>query len=209
MLLKLIICLLPFILLCILRLVITGSGNSGNQNSSMDDYLANERKALYARNKDISGLELFTPCISSLPFSDQSASDSTLSALEQKVLSSSKEPMLDLHHMSNADIKIAYGPANFPLVSKYDQNYMYFTRDVFQWGRYLFDNNMHDKARIVLEYALELSKDMAGVYTMLAKIYIANDEIELISGLIRLAGQSDMISRQSVCNSLRELINSY
>lgn len=206
--LKLLICLLPFILLCTLRLIITRRGNS-KDNNSMDDYWIRERKALYARNKDISGLELFTPCISTLPFSDDTSSDASLTALEEKVRVSAKEPMLDLHHMSNADIKIAYGPANFPVVAKYDQNYMYYTRDVFRWGRYLFENDVYDKARIVLEYTLELSKDMSGVYTMLGKIYLANDEIELITGLIRMAENSGMMNRQSVCNALRELINTY
>lgn len=207
--LKLLICLLPFILLCILRLVITGKGNSKNNDNNMDDYWVRERKALYARNKDISGISLFTPCISGLPFSDDSSSDTSLIALEQKVILSSKEPMLDLHHMSNADIKIEYGPANFPVVSKYDQNYMYFTRDVFQWGRFLYDNKMYTEARTVLEYTLELSKDMSGVYNMLGQIYLANGDIELISSLIQTAGQSDMMNKQSVCNTLRELINSY
>ena len=68
---------------------------------------------------------------------------------------------------------------------------------------------MYDKARIVLEYTLKLSKDISGVYTMLGKIYLSDGDVELITGLIHLAGQSDMISKNSVCNRLRELIGSY
>lgn len=212
--LKLLLYLLPFILICVLRLIISLYSRPKRSNNNMDDYLAREHDALFARNKDISGLQLFTPDISSLPFSGEDSSDDTLSdpkltTLEEKVIASSKEPMLDLHHMSNTDIKIAYGPANFPTLSGYDQNYMYYTRDVFQWGRYLFEKNMYDKARIVLEYTLKLSKDISGVYTMLGKIYLSDGEVELITGLIHLAGQSDMISKNSVCNSLRELIDSY
>lgn len=196
-------CLLPIMLILLLRFLIVRSNRQ--PDDGMNEFWAHERQALYARNKDISNIELFVPDMSGLPFSG----DSNPESHEARVIASGAEPMLDLHHMTNTDIKIEYGPANFPVISKYDQNYMYFTRDVFNWGKFLYDNKQYDKARIVLEYSLTLSKELSGAYTMLGMIYKDNDEIELISGLIHQAEESDTITSKSTCNTLKNIINSY
>lgn len=198
------------IILIAARIVII-RGNHMTDTVSSDEFWAREREAKFARNKDISGLELYTPDISTLPFhsDDDIHSDPRLAELEAKVTASANEPMLDLHEMTNTDIKIEYGPANFPVLSGYDRNYMYFVRDIFQWGKYLYDNKMYDDARIVLEYNLSLSKDMSGVYTMLGMIYRNNGEIELISNLIHIAEENESISSKTICNNLKDIINSY
>lgn len=206
---KLFIILLPLIIIIVLRAIIV-IGNRESDNNT-DEFWAREREALFARNKDISGIELFSPDISMLPFHSETdmASDSELINIEKKVIAASKEPMLDLHEMTNTDIKIEYGPANFPTISKYDQNYMYFVRDIHRWGKYLYDNKLYDDARIVLEYNLTLSKDMSGVYTMLGLIYRESGEIKSITNLIHIAEESDALTSNSICAKLKDIINSY
>jgi hypothetical protein len=247
---KTFIILLPLMIILAMRYVLAKSKQT--PKISNDDFWAREREARFARNKDISGLELYTPDISSLPFHAAADEQSSVTAstaytdnpdnnmpdisevtainsnnnqpvisniditaylelagLETKVIEAAKEPMLDLHEMSNTDIKITYGPANFPTVSKYDQNYMYFVRDVFKWGKYLYDNGLMDDARTVLEYTLSLSDDISGAYTMLANIYRDSGEIGLITDLIHTAEESGSMTSANICNNLRDMINSY
>lgn len=199
---------LPLIILLILRLCLNMSSKDKN-DEIMAEFWAREREARFARNIDISGLELFTPDIENLPFA-QSSDDKKRTNLEAKVISSGKEPMLDLHEFTNTDLKIKYGNGNFNTISEYDRNFMYFIRDLFQWGKYLYDNNYTDDARTVLEYLVSTSQDIASAFTILAEIYCADDEPQKISQLISMVESSkDSISKQAALKSLRNIINSY
>lgn len=203
---KLFFTLLPLMLILVFRIITTH--NEKHEDTSLEDYMEREHQARFARNKDISNLELFTPDISKLPFSSDNTS-SELLKLETKVKESAEKPMLDLHTMSNTDIKLEYGNGNFPILSKYDQNYMYFTRDLFAWGKYLYENNSSTDSRIVLEYLLTLCTDISGAFNILGNIYKENDELAKISDLIEIAENSDSMMKNSICNSLRDIINSY
>lgn len=198
----------PLIILLSLRLYLNTSSKDKNDDI-VKEFWAREREARFARNVDISGLSLFTPDIESLPFAP-SSDDKNRTQLEDKVLSSSKEPMLDLHEFTNTDLKIKYGNGNFPTISAYDRNFMYFTRDIFQWGKYLYENNYTADARCVLEYLISISQNNVSAFTILAKIYCADDEPDKISNLINIVESTeDSITKQTTLRSLRDIINSY
>ena len=199
---------LPLIIILSLRLYANLSSKD-NHDEIMKEFWAREQEARFARNADISGLSLYTPDIEGLPFA-QSSNDKTRTQLEAKVLSSSKEPMLDLHEFTNTDLKIKYGNGNFPTISSYDQNFMYFTRDVFRWGKYLYENNYTDDARCVLEYLISISQNNVSAFTILAKIYCADDEPDKVANLIKIVESTeDSIIKQTTLRSLRDIINSY
>ena len=200
--------LLPLITILIIRIVINSpAADSGAKDT--EDFLAREREALFARNTDISNLELFTPDLNILPFHNRS-DDTYLAGLESNVKTSGNEPMLDLHEYSNTDLKLMYGNGNFPTISKYDQNFMYFTRDIFIWGKYLYENDYIDDACTVLEYLISIATDNSSAFTILAKIYSSRNTPEKISGLINIVEKTpDSLSKKSTLNSLRNIINSY
>ena len=87
---------------------------------------------------------------------------------------------------------------------------MYFTRDVYQLAKYLYDNNYTDDARITLEYLTSVSAESGGAFTMLANIYINAGEPERISKLIQIVeATKDSIQKDTTLRSLRQIINSY
>jgi len=200
--------LLPLMAILIIRIIIN-SPAAGSDEQKTEDYLARERKAMFARNIDISNLEMFVPALEKLPFHNQT-DDNTLSDIENNVKSSGSEPMLDLHGYSNTDLKLMYGNGNFPTISKYDQNFMYFTRDMFIWGKYLYENNYIADACTVLEYLISIATDNSSAFTILAKIYCSYNKPEKISELINIVEETpDSLSKKSTLNSLRNIINSY
>ena len=207
----LIIIITPLIIILLLRLYMNSHNDDANE-AAMAEFWEKERQARFARNADISNLQLYKPELDKLPFLSESAasSDTERAELEAKVIASAKEPMLDLHEYSNTDLKIKYGNGNFPALSKYDQNFMYFTRDVYQLAKYLYDNNYTDDARITLEYLTSVSAEPGGAFTMLAKIYINSGEPERINKLIQIIEASkDSIQKDATLRSLRQIINSY
>lgn len=199
---------LPLMIILIIRLIINSNSDKSDQKKT-DDFWAREREANFARNTDISNLEMFTPNPEALPFHNHT-DNSSLCILEDTVKQSALEPMLDLHGYTNTDLKLMYGVGNFPTISKYDQNFMYFTRDLFNWGKSLYENNYTEDACTVLEYLISISKDNSSAFTILAKIYCTQNKIEKITELINIVEQTDdSLSKKSTLNSLRNIINSY
>ncbi len=198
----------PLIILLILRMWLNMSSKDKN-DEIMEEFWAREREARFARNVDISDLPLFTPDMECLPFL-KSSEDKKRSKLEAKVISSANEPMLDLHEFTNTDLKIKYGNGNFSTISSYDQNFMYFTHDLFQWGKYLYENDYTDDALKVLEYLISITQDIVSAFTILAKLYCDNDEPNKITDLIKIVESTkDSITKQTTLRSLRNIINSY
>lgn len=197
---------LPLIILLILRMCINNKEPVSNDSSK--EYWAKEYKAMFSRNTDLSSLELFKPDLSAIPFID--SDDSQLLDLQNNVISASKNTMADLHELTNADIKIKYGNGNFPLVSKYDQNFMYFIREVLNLAKYHYNNSELQTALKILEYLVKISPDTYSSYTMLADIYKSLDEPEKINRLIDIcASTSDSLQKESTLEKLREKINTY
>lgn len=200
--------LLPLMAILIIRLIINSKPNE-DKSQNNNDFYSREREAMFARNKDISNLEMFIPDIKALPFHD-TTNDSDLRSIEDKVKESAAEPMIDFHEYTNTDLKIMYGKGNFPTISKYDQNFMYFTRDLFVWGKYLYENNYTDDACIILEYLISVASDNSSAFTILAKIYCSRNTPEKITELINIVEQAeDSLSKRTTINSLRNIINSY
>lgn len=208
---SLIIIITPLIIILILRLYMNSHTDRENEEA-MAEFWAREREAKFARNVDISDIPLYKPELDRLPFLSDSdrESDKDRAELEAKVIASAGEPMLDLHEYTNTDLKIKYGNGNFPVLSKYDQNFMYFTRDVYQLGKYLYDNNYTDDAKTVFEYLTSISTESGGAFTMLANIYLKAGEPERISELIRIVESTkDSVIKETTLRSLRQIINSY
>ena len=84
-----------------------------NNNSEWDtDYWEKERQANFVRRKDISGLDYITISEDELPFSDTAEGEEKYREDQVRRILSSK--IINLSGMSNTDIKLTYGTANFP-----------------------------------------------------------------------------------------------
>ncbi len=132
-----------------------------NNNSEWDtDYWEKERQANFVRRKDISGLDYITISEDELPFSDTAEGEEKYREDQVRRILSSK--IINLSGMSNTDIKLTYGTANFPELSKYDQNYLLLIRNLGMWGSYLHHNcdGQDERARLILEGAIEIGSDI-------------------------------------------------
>ncbi|MCI5640501.1 MAG: hypothetical protein MR316_05920 [Lachnospiraceae bacterium] len=166
-----------------------------------------EKEANFARKKDISQLPYLELDRTKLPFQDNAA-DRILDCqkeVEQIIL----HPMLNLHGMSNADIKLQYGVANFEFLSACDQNYVRLIRSLNTWGQTLYELADLTRSRQVLEYAVELGSDLTKTYITLAHIYAEQNEIDKVQELIRQLEDSDSLLKDSAIRELTMLIQKY
>lgn len=180
----------------------------GTENNSKWDtaYWEKERKANFVRRKDISNLDYIIISEDELPFSDTAEGEEKYRQDEVRRALSCKS--LNLSGMSNADIKLKYGTANFPELSMYDQNYILLIRNLGLWGSYLHHNcdGQDTRAKIILERAVSLGSDIKDTYVSLAEIYLAEHHPEKVQELIRHVEDSDFDLKTSLLRALHELL---
>ena len=181
----------------------------GTENNSKWDtaYWEKERKANFVRRKDISNLDYITISEEELPFSDTAEGEEKYRQDEVRRILSCKS--LNLSGMSNADIKLKYGTANFPELSMYDQNYILLIRNLGLWGSYLHKNcdGQDSRAKIILERAVSLGSDIKDTYVSLTEIYLAEHHPEKVQELIRHVEDSDFDLKTSLLRTLHELLS--
>lgn len=181
----------------------------GTENNSTWDtaYWEKERKANFVRRKDISDLDYITISEEELPFSDTAEGEEKYRQDEVRRTLSCKS--LNLSGMSNADIKLKYGTANFPELSMYDQNYILLIRNLGLWGSYLHKNceGQDSRAKIILERAVSLGSDIKDTYVSLTEIYLAEHHPEKVQELIRHVEDSDFDLKPSLLRTLHELLS--
>lgn len=169
------------------------------------EYWSREHDANFVRKKDISQLDYITIPEDQLPFSDHAEGEEKYR--EDQVRRVLSQKILNLSGMSNTDIKLTYGTANFPELSVYDQNYLLLIRELGLWGSYLHRHcdRQDDRAQQILELAISLGSDIRETYLCLAEIYLSKHQEDKVQDLIRHVESSQFDLKTSLLKALREL----
>ena len=174
-----------------------------------EEFWEREKEANFARKKNIDDLDYIVIPETDLPFQDDVTSEEK--HLQDNVRKLLSKKMLNLSGQSNTDLKLAYGTANFPELSEYDQNFNDLLRSLNLWGSYLHKNveGSNPRALQILEYAISLGSDIMETYRCVAEIYLADNNIPKIYELMEQVEESDFFMKDSICRQLKEVIRSY
>lgn len=201
---------MPIFFICFIVFIIwlQVKTKQGDKVSTWDEaYWQKEYQSNFARKKDPDDLDYITVDMDRIPMEeDCSEEEQDLYVELKKILS---QPIINLNNMSNTDLKLTYGIANFEKLSAYDQNYTRLIRTLNRLGNYCFDNGNTTRAKRILEYAIELGSDISSTYTTLANIYLQEDAIEKIQTLINQMDQTDSLMKETTKNKLLQMIQSY
>ena len=115
--------------------------------------------------------------------------------------------MLFRSHQSNTDLKLAYGPANLPALSEYDQNYTTLLRNLVAYADCLIKNGFKSEAVPVLEFGISIDSDIRANYTLLAGLYREQGNASKIQELINKASSLDSMMRSAILEQLHTLQN--
>ncbi len=204
---------MPVFLICFIVFIIwirVKTKQEDKRSSTWDEnFWKRESEANFVRKKDISQLDYLTVPEGALPFSP--TAEGREQKLQETVRELSGRKMIDLSGLSNTDIKMTYGTANFETLSAYDQNYTLFLRSLNQWGCYLAREaqGQQERARKILEYGILLGSDIRDTYQCLAEIYRDNDEIEKIQQLIDHVQDSDFFLKDAILRQLAIILQNY
>lgn len=170
-------------------------------------YWQKEHDANFVRKKDISHLDYLKIDAGRLPFQDNGSEEEMEMQNELKTIM--LHQTINLGNMSNADIKLNYGTANFEILSACDQNFTRLVQVLNKWGVYCFETENYAKAKQILEYAIELGSDVSATYLTLARIYLHEDSIEKIQALIEKIEATDSFMKDSIKTKLTQIIREY
>lgn len=196
--------LILFIWIGILHHLKNRTGKSEDNLSK--EFWNKERMANDVRKKDISTLSYIHIPLEQLPF--QETSDPDLQEYQDTIRNLADKKILNLNGISNTDLKLQYGPANFDLLTEYDANYTTLIRTLSNWGQYLYTKDQINDSRIILEYGITCNTDIKNNFVLLAKIYKRNMENDKITNLIKRAESLNTLMQSSIISSLQSIQNS-
>lgn len=130
-----------------------------------------------------------------------------LAEAEYAVCALSGKKILNLSGLSNTDLRFAYGTANLEPLTVYDQNFTVLIRSLQKWGALLVSAGNSGDAATVLSYAVNIGSDIAGTYTLLARIYKENGEPQKISELKEHAEQLSTLMKPSILKDLDRMLD--
>lgn len=201
---------MPILFICFIVFIIwfrVKSNQAGKIPTWDEEYWQKEHDANFARKKDISDLDYIKIPLDDLPFVQEG--DSEELRLQNVILKLNETPIINLNKMSNADIKLQYGVANFELLSSYDQNYLKLIRSLDEWAFYLYENQSFAHACQILEYSVSIGSDVSRTYQTLGTIYGEMGQTEKIQSLIDKLQKSDFFMKDSMINHLKKILLEY
>lgn len=196
---------MPVFLICIIVFVIWFrvklKHNNSTKSTDNDAFWEREKKANFARRKDIESLSYLVVPDGTLPFA--SAPDELEQEYEQEVLECSKRKMLNLSAFSNTDLKEQYGVSNLEELSNCDQNFLLYIRALSKWGTYLYEQDDYSRAKQIMEYSLSIGSDISSVYVTLGNIYAKEKNFAKVDELIYTVENSDFALKSSIIKQLK------
>ncbi len=128
-----------------------------------------------------------------------------LAEAERSVCALSGKRILNLTGISNTELRLTYGTASLEPLTVCDQNFTVLIRTLQKWGALLVSSGNPEDAVTVLSYAVSIGSDIAGTYTLLARLYRDRGELSKIEALKSSAELLTTLMKPSILRDLELL----
>lgn len=177
---------LTIFLIFILVLAYKLRRNARTEQDKAEAFWTREREANDVRRKDLSGLDYIT-IPSELLEAPAGVDPETLSCYET-LRSLSGQDIVNLSDMTNTELKLSYGVANFAVLSEMGERCDTMLITMTALGRKLAEQSHDHEAMHVLAFAIRCRSDISEQYLMLAKLYRKHGLDKELSQLYIYAG---------------------
>jgi len=161
-----------------------------------------EQKANFTRKKPLPVENYIHIPLETLPFCETAPPEEL--EIQAQLRTLAEEPIFNASGMTNTDLKLTYGTANFPLLSQYDQNFLLLQRLLCKWGTNLNKRGSVQDAKTIFEYAISIQTDMKQPYIQLADIYASELDYIAIHDLMKQAETLQTLLKQSIIEELKK-----
>ena len=175
-------------------------------SQSSEAFWAREHQANLTRKKDISNLDFIHVPVDTLPFPETGSEE--INDIQKHILNLASGKIVNFTGKSNTDLKLEYGAPNINILMEYDKNYLELVRSLYRYGKLLYDRQLADDAKTVLEYALSIKTDISANYTLLATIYKEKNDLEGINSVISAAEELTSMTKKALLANLMAIRDS-
>lgn len=194
----------PIFLCFVIISIFTYIAAKKKNDDGIASFLEKEQEANNVRKKSLDSLNYISVPINRFPI-EKNTTDQYLLEYQESIYKISSEKIVNLTGITNTDLKFKYGAANINTLMEYDQNFTFLTRTLYKWGEYYFNLEQYDKAKIILEFAVEIRSDIKGIYCMLANIYCREFHPERTDELISIVKSLNTIMKNPIIQELETI----
>ncbi len=195
---------LTIVVLFIIAMFAANKKSDRQMKEQLDQFWEKEQAANLVRKQSLEDLhyiripeDFFT-----FPYDPEADPDA---AEAMTILKSLKdEQIVNFTGISNTDLKLSFGAANLPSLSRFDQNYTLLARALQSLAEYLVRKEQTADAIRVLEFAVDTKTDISSTYKLLGDLYIKNGSRDKIDDLIPKAAALNSALSGAIVRSLEE-----
>ena len=162
-----------------------------------------EARANSTRKQPLDDLNYITIPFDDLPV-DLMKDDPEVASCLEMLHTLSESPIVNFTGLSNTELKLRYGAPNIDLLSGYDQAYTLLVRTLDKWAHILYQNELVEEARSILEFSVGTGTDVSSTYDLLANIYGSSGEKEKIKELLPKAEALNSLMKKSIIKKLND-----
>lgn len=195
---------LTIVVLFIIAMSLANKKSDRQMKEPLQRFWEKEQAANLVRKQSLDGLDYIRIPEDFYSFSYDPEADPD-AAEAMTILNSLKdEQIVNFTGISNTDLKLSFGPANLPSLSRFDQNYTLLARALQSMAEYLDRKEQTGDAIRVLEFAVSTKTDISSSYKLLGDLYIKNGNPEKIDDLIPKAAALNSALSGAIVRSLEE-----
>lgn len=170
---------------------------------NMNSFWEREANANQTRRKPLEGLSYIQIPLERLT-KDLSAEDTEIAPYIERLESLSREKIFNLNGMTNTELKLTYGVANFGKLSQYDQNYIELITLLQELASLLFQREAFLESLKLAEYAISIGSDIRGTYELAVSLYERLGTPRKIAGLLPMAEKLTSPNKALIVRRLHE-----
>lgn len=193
---------LTIVALFILAMFAANKKSDRQMREPIEQFLERESAANLVRKQSLDDLAYIRIPEDFFSFSYNAETDPDAAEAMTILNSIREEQIVNFTGLSNTDLKLSYGAANLPLLSRFDQNYTLLARALQSLAEYLVRKEQKKDAIRVLEFAIETRTDISASYKLLGDLYIENGSPEKVDDLIPKAAALNSALSGAIVRSL-------
>ena len=193
---------LTIVALFILAMFAANKKSDRQMREPIEQFLERESAANLVRKQSLDDLAYIRIPEDFFSFSYNAETDPDAAEAMTILNSIREEQIVNFTGLSNTDLKLSYGAANLPLLSRFDQNYTLLARALQSLAEYLVRKEQKKDAIRVLEFAVETRTDISASYKLLGDLYIENGSPEKVDDLIPKAAALNSALSGAIVRSL-------
>lgn len=179
----------------------------GKSNKKKDFFLRDfwnlENQANSVRKKPLNNLHYINIPYDLIP-TDILTDNDTVKASSAQIEALRDKKILNLTGITNTELKLNYGTANFTVLSEYDQNYTELTTSIYSLASTLYENGYEKEAVRLLEFGVMTNTDISGYYRILYQYYLKQNNPAKIQWLTETAESLNSIMKEPILRLLSE-----